>query len=116
MNRMNAHDFVVPSERRAFLVRSRSSIGPTRHHSPRIGEESGSTFVSLRTHSFIATPLKTNMDPENHWLVEENTLPGGQDVRVYVSFRECMFLLIHSLGTQILSWSTMRGHLTIIWT
>ena len=29
------------------------------------------------------------MDPENHWLVEENTLPGGQDVRVYVSFREC---------------------------
>ena len=29
------------------------------------------------------------MDSENHWLVEENTLPGGQDVRVYVSFREC---------------------------
>ena len=29
------------------------------------------------------------MDPENHWLVEENNLPGGQDVRVYVSFREC---------------------------
>ena len=31
------------------------------------------------------------MDPENHWLVEENeenTLPGGQDVRVHVSFRE----------------------------
>ena len=25
------------------------------------------------------------MDPENHWLVEENHLPGGQDVRVYVS-------------------------------
>ena len=25
------------------------------------------------------------MDPENHSLVEENTLPGGQDVRVYVS-------------------------------
>ena len=30
------------------------------------------------------------MDPENHWLVEENTLPGGQDVRVYVSFWECI--------------------------
>ena len=29
------------------------------------------------------------MDPENHWLVEENNLPGGQDVKVYVSFREC---------------------------
>ena len=28
------------------------------------------------------------MDPENHWLVEENTLPGGQDVRVDASFRE----------------------------
>ena len=27
------------------------------------------------------------MDPENHWLVEENHLPGGQDIRVYVSFR-----------------------------
>ena len=26
------------------------------------------------------------MDPENHWLVEEKTLPGGQTVRVYVSF------------------------------
>ena len=35
------------------------------------------------------TPWKTNMDPEKHWLVEENTLPGGQTVRVYVSFREC---------------------------
>ena len=22
------------------------------------------------------TPPKTNMDPENHWLVEENNLPG----------------------------------------
>ena len=22
------------------------------------------------------------MDPENHWLVEENHLPGGQTVRV----------------------------------
>ena len=29
------------------------------------------------------------MDPENNWLVEENTLPGSQDVRVYVSFRGC---------------------------
>ena len=37
----------------------------------------------------VHTPWKTNMDPENHWLVEENTLPGGQDVRVHVSFREC---------------------------
>ena len=36
-----------------------------------------------------ATPWKTNIDPENHWLVEANTLPGGQTVRVYVSFREC---------------------------
>ena len=27
------------------------------------------------------TPWKTDMDPENHRLVEENTLPGGQDVR-----------------------------------
>ena len=33
----------------------------------------------------MVTPWKTNMDPENHWLVEENHLPGGQDVRVYVS-------------------------------
>ena len=24
-------------------------------------------------------------DPENHWLVEENHLPGGQTVKVYVS-------------------------------
>ena len=31
------------------------------------------------------------MDPENHWLIEENTLAGSQDVRVYVSFRECTF-------------------------
>ena len=22
------------------------------------------------------TPWKTNVDPENHWLVEENNLPG----------------------------------------
>ena len=27
--------------------------------------------------SRLSTPWKTNMDPENHWLVEENTLPGG---------------------------------------
>ena len=26
-----------------------------------------------------STPWKTKMDTENHWLVEENTLPGGQD-------------------------------------
>ena len=25
------------------------------------------------------TPWKTHMDPENHWLVEENNLPGGHD-------------------------------------
>ena len=31
-----------------------------------------------------------SMDPENHWLVEENTLPAGQTVRVHVSFRECI--------------------------
>ena len=23
------------------------------------------------------TPWKTNIDPENHWLVEEHILPGG---------------------------------------
>ena len=39
-----------------------------------------------------STPWKTNIDPENHWLVEANTLPGGQDVRVYVSFRECIVI------------------------
>ena len=37
-----------------------------------------------------------HMDPENHWLVEENTLPGGQDVRVYVSFRECTLSTMQS--------------------
>ena len=26
---------------------------------------------------YFVTPWKTNMDPENHWLVEENTLPAG---------------------------------------
>ena len=30
------------------------------------------------------------MDPESHWLVDENTLPRSQDVRVYVGSRECM--------------------------
>ena len=37
------------------------------------------------------------MDPENHWLVEENQLPGGQPVRVHVSFRKC----IHSTPKNI---------------
>ena len=32
-----------------------------------------------------STPWKTNMEPENPWLVEENHLPWDQDVRVYVS-------------------------------
>ena len=37
-------------------------------------------------HSITKYTLEDDpMDPENHWLVEENTLPGGQDVRVYVS-------------------------------
>ena len=31
----------------------------------------------------------TNYTLEDDPMVEENTLPGGQDVRVYVSFREC---------------------------
>ena len=31
------------------------------------------------------------MDPENHWLVEENTRTQGAIVRAYVSFWECMF-------------------------
>ena len=44
--------------------------------------------------SFSSYTLEDDpMDPENHWLVEENTLPGGQDVRVYVSFRECKYEL-----------------------
>ena len=41
------------------------------------------------------------MDPENHWLVGENTLPGGQDVRVYVSFRECMIWVYRSLPVTV---------------
>ena len=36
--------------------------------------------------SLRLTLWKTNMDPENRWLVEENTLPGGQDVRVNTVF------------------------------
>ena len=40
----------------------------------------------IAIHRIIHTPWKTNMDPENHWLVEENHLPGGQTVRVYVRF------------------------------
>ena len=38
----------------------------------------------------VVTPWKTNMEPDNPWLLEENRLPWDQDVRVYVSFRECM--------------------------
>ena len=39
---------------------------------------------------YTATPWKTiPLDPENHWLVEENNrTQGGQPVRVYVSLRE----------------------------
>ena len=29
------------------------------------------------------------MGPENHWLVEEINLPGGQTARVHISFPEC---------------------------
>ena len=29
------------------------------------------------------------MDPENHWLVEENHLPGGSDSQGLCEFREC---------------------------
>ena len=31
------------------------------------------------------------MDPENHWLVEENTLAGSH-CQVYVSSRECIYM------------------------
>ena len=31
--------------------------------------------ANLSTVTLHGTPWKTNMDPENHWLVEENTLP-----------------------------------------
>ena len=48
-------------------------------------------------HSITKYTLEDDpMDPENHWLVEENTLPGGQDVRVYVSFRECTLSTMQS--------------------
>ena len=50
------------------------------------------TGVSVRTSDnqyTVYTLEGDSMDLDNHWLVEENTLPGGQDVRVYVSFREC---------------------------
>ena len=31
----------------------------------------------VRLFYVLFTPWKTNMDPENHWLVENNILPGG---------------------------------------
>ena len=41
------------------------------------------------------TNWKTIMDPENHWLVEENSLPWGHcQGPVYVSFRECTIPLL----------------------
>ena len=46
---------------------------------------------SLTCRFVVFTPWKTNMDSENHWLVEENTLPGGH-CQVYVSFRECKLM------------------------
>ena len=48
---------------------------------------------------------KTNMDPENHWLVEENNLPGYQDVRVYVSWLGSVILWKYLLASKtILKW------------
>ena len=64
----------------------------------RTAEEKRELSKSRNPHT---TPWKTNMDPENHWLVEENTLPGGQDVRVYVSFRECMIWVYRSLPVTV---------------
>ena len=49
------------------------------------------------------TPWKTNMEPDNPWLVEENSLPWDQDVRVYVSFRECR-LLSHAKAPICHTW------------
>ena len=40
------------------------------------------------------------MDPENPWLVEENSLPWDQDVRVYVSFRECIPSILDRRGSR----------------
>ena len=48
------------------------------------------------------TPWKTNMDPENHWLEEENNLPGAI-VRVYVRFRECIFYVSLASITYVFS-------------
>ena len=42
----------------------------------------------------------TNYTLEDDPMVEENTLPGGQDVRVYVSFRECILALQICNGGQ----------------
>ena len=35
-------------------------------------------YVHFPETSFLHTPLKINMDPQNHWLVEENHLPQDQ--------------------------------------
>ena len=37
----------------------------------------------------VYTPLKTHMDPENHWLVKETSLSGCPSNRVHVSFLWC---------------------------
>ena len=45
------------------------------HPKTLFSRKSGPQGLELNTN--LSTPWKTNMDPENHWLVEENTLPGG---------------------------------------
>ena len=37
----------------------------------------------------LTTLWKINMEPENHWFVEEKSLSGAI-LRVHVSFRECI--------------------------
>ena len=41
------------------------------------------------------------MDPENHWLVEENHFPGGRcRAGVYVSFRGCIVVVVSKTKTS----------------
>ena len=35
------------------------------------------------------TLRKINMEPEKHWVVEENSLPKVHAIRFHASFREC---------------------------
>ena len=98
------HDQTIP-----WLCTSVSPGASVRHETPswRLSTEgriSSGCYMIYTLEDDPMDPIKTT-----GWYMEENTLPGCQDVRVYVSFRECNLLDPELFGGAFKGWNGWRG-------